>query len=276
MFARFLEALGGASERQPRHVFLSPHYDDVAFSLGGLVHAHAARATTAVVTCFAAAPAMPVSPLAVRAHRDWGMRNDARVTERRAAENRSAVRTLGASVRDLPYLDAIYRHDGADWSYRELAQLFAEIHPADEPLAAQLAEVIGALVPPGDAATVYCPLGLGAHVDHVITRRAGDLLHATGRQVVYYEEMPYALKAMSADSTAPPSSTGHWTAELLSISAKSYAAHWRAIRAYRSQIAVNLESEAVFTPQLARYMHALSGDETPTLRLWRRTTAPMA
>ena len=67
------------------------------------------------------------------------------------------------------------------------------LNPAEAGLVKALgAELAQAL--PGDAELV-CPLAIGGHVDHRLTRLAAE---STGRRLWYYVDYPYILEAQGA------------------------------------------------------------------------------
>ena len=180
---------------KPIFLFISPHLDDAALSCGGGIRGMVnAGQRVVVATVFTAdAPTrQPLSWLAQRNHRAWG------IVERpfavRCIEDLKAIRKLGAEPLHLGFLDIIYRvsaggaplyqktvigvpvHD-SDWAlhmpmlqakFRSLAEQFA-----DRPL------------------YVLSPLALGGHADHVLVRRAVESVWAA-EQILYYEDFPYA------------------------------------------------------------------------------------
>src|SRR5581483_1203116 len=93
-----------------QHVFVEPHFDDVALSCGGSVLAYAARGEAVlVVTIFAGNPgaAADVTAFAAGQHARWGAAHDP-IAERQR-EQRAALARLGADWLPLPWQDAIYR-----------------------------------------------------------------------------------------------------------------------------------------------------------------------
>jgi hypothetical protein len=91
----------------------------------------------------------------------------------------------------LEFSDAIYRQ-GADGQhlYPTFESLRGEIAPEDSFLAGQLAtEIRGCLS--SEETVVYCPLGIGAHVDHILARNCGEILRTLGSTVVFYRDFYY-------------------------------------------------------------------------------------
>ena len=184
-------------------VYLSPHYDDAAFSCGGTIHRqHRTGRRVLVITIFAAPPDPdePLSSLARGLHRHMGCEDDP-VSIRRE-EDRSAMARLGAESRRLEFQDCIYRGDPArgEWFYPGMDDVFGPVHPRDEPLARTIADAVETLCHGSSALVFYTPLGIGNHVDHQLTHLAGCLLFERGQAVAFYEDYPYADPAHSSNS----------------------------------------------------------------------------
>ena len=99
--------------RPARHLFLSPHYDDVPLSAGATVRLladHGLAPETLVV--FGSEPDRdrPLSAFAEAMHEKWGL-SASEVIASRQAEEAAAAAELGAQTRVLPFRDAIYRGD---------------------------------------------------------------------------------------------------------------------------------------------------------------------
>jgi LmbE family N-acetylglucosaminyl deacetylase len=176
-----------------RHVFLSPHYDDIPLSAGGTVSLLAnAGLTPEVFVIFGSEPDpdQPLTDFAETLHRAWGL-SASEVIASRQAEEQAAAAVLGAKSSVLPFRDAIYR----DRLYLSDDDLFAAApSPAEQGLPTSLT----ASLPLPDAldpsTRIYAPLGIGRHVDHQLAFRAGAELADEGWQVWFYEDTPYDLK----------------------------------------------------------------------------------
>jgi hypothetical protein len=107
-------------------------------------------------------------------------------------------------------------------------------------------------------AELYCPLGIGGHIDHQLMRRAAERL---GRPLRYYADLPYAARGEGLpDDLAPPQGE-----VLLSPIAAWAIADWGAsARLYTSQLAVFWENAAYLERELRAYFDAAGG-----LRLYR-------
>ncbi|MGH2558514.1 MAG: PIG-L deacetylase family protein, partial [Thermomicrobiales bacterium] len=93
------------------HLFLSPHYDDVALSCGGtaaLLARHRRNPRAVVLFGGEPASATALTDFARFQHERWGFADETAVGSRQAEEQVAAA-IIGIDVDVLPFLDAIYR-----------------------------------------------------------------------------------------------------------------------------------------------------------------------
>ncbi len=191
-------ALPSSVTRPARHLFLSPHYDDIPLSVGATVSLLSNVGITPeslVVFGSDPDPEQPLTPFARQLHDAWGLDASDVIASRRAEEN-AATAILGASTGVLPFRDAIYRGD----LYLSDDDLFGVPAGAESNLPTQIISALGLLGKPDPATRIYAPLGVGRHVDHQTVFRAGVELAQAGWDVWFYEDIPYALKPNSLDS----------------------------------------------------------------------------
>ena len=119
-------------------IYLSPHFDDVAYSCGGLIWEQIRSGLEVEVwtICAGLPPAGEHSEFVQELHTRWGLDVEEAVTHRRD-EDMEAMRILGVRRRLFSVPDAVYRR-----------------HPkTNEPLYSSWVDVIGGLHP-GDEATL--------------------------------------------------------------------------------------------------------------------------
>jgi len=170
---------------QSRALFVQPHLDDVAFACGGMVaRAAAAGDKPIAIGVFTGAPNAnePLGENIRALHAKWGFGDDAWLSRR--GEDRRGCEVMAAVPLWLPYQDAPYR------GYATFASIFEPISD-DDPLIRRIADDLLEHWRKTANATVYLPLGIGAHVDHQLTHATGVLLEAAGVTVRYYEDFPY-------------------------------------------------------------------------------------
>ena len=213
-----------------KHVYLSPHLDDAPLSCGGAIAAHiAAGERVLVVTICTAAPppAGPFSALAQELHANWGLAADQAMATR-LREERLAMERLGVDYFWLDRLDAIYRYSEA---YHTRESLFGTPAP-DDPLFADLRTFFGKLHERLPSATCHAPLGIGSHVDHLITHSA--IRYRLGDAARFYEDLPYAVVPGATDQRLAQL-TGIVSATTIRID-DTLAQKLQSIHAYASQL----------------------------------------
>lgn len=268
------------------HRFLSPHYDDIALSCGGtatLLARHGLKPEIRVACGAEPDPALPITNFATEQHRSWGLAAGQAIRQRRR-EEAAAADLLGATSTSLSFPDAIYR--GA--SYQSDAQLFGKVAASEAVLPAAIAAEFHEDADDQATTRYYVPLGVGNHVDHQLCFAAGLDLAATGWDVWFYEDLPYALVAGSVqarldqiaaswNATAPEALR---PARLAPVARVNIADAWdtkmAAILAYPSQIAGIFRSvspDGDTAPiEAALYEYAMrAGDGFPGEQLWHLT-----
>ncbi len=170
-----------------RIIYLSPHLDDAVLSAGGLIHTQAASGTPVETwVIMAGIPHDADPPFAQVMHHIWGFRSALECMLARRTEDRRAVHELGARTVHFDFLDALYRR-GPNGE-----PLYSDVMvppvPGDDGLPARIAEAIAARLRPDDR--IVCQLGIGGHADHILVRRAAEMLD---RPLLYDADMPYVI-----------------------------------------------------------------------------------
>ncbi|MCX7680355.1 MAG: PIG-L family deacetylase [Anaerolineae bacterium] len=249
-----------------RHIYLSPHLDDVVLSCGGHIwqQVHAGEQVL-VVTVFAGSPPPFLSDFAAEMHRRWQLPADAPAIRRE--EDIAALNLLGARFQHWPYTDCIYRHTvEGHFPYSSEEALFGAIHPAEETLIAGLARRILAL-PLTHEGLLYVPLGVGGHVDHRIVRQAAE---RSGCHLQYYEDYPYVERERALLSVL----AGRlWRAILFPLSDEALAAKVAAIACYTSQLGLLGDSPAAAAARVQEFARRTGGDILAE-RYWSAPSLP--
>lgn len=249
----------------PTHLYLSPHLDDAAFSVGALIHQQTRAGERVVVVTVCAGeppPTEALSPFARSLHERWQTSGDA-VAARRA-EDRAALEVLGAEAMYLSVPDCIYRTDPVTGQnlYPSRESLFGALSPAEAPLVHRLADELRGVLAALGATRVFAPLGIGGHVDHQLTRQAAEGL---GVALTYFEDYPYAARTSDADEWG--GLARGLTPKWVDIAEADLEAHARAIAAYRSQRSTFWADEAELRRSLRQFADRGPTDGL-TLRLW--------
>jgi LmbE family N-acetylglucosaminyl deacetylase len=246
-----------------RHLYLSPHTDDVALSCGGLIFDQTRRGERVLVLTYFSGtpPAAEFSDFAQGQHAKWSL-PPAEAMDRRRQEDRAALDMLGAESRYLDYLDCIYRlhPETGEPMYASEEGIFGDLDPAERDyhlaLAKRTMDLIG---PPRSDLTLYVPLAAGNHIDHQLLQRAAALvLKKEGYDLLYYEDYPYAQEPGEVQAALdrwpePPPPHPH----VIPITPAALEARIAAIAAYQSQIATLFGDLPAMEDQVRRYCTTL-------------------
>lgn len=228
---------------------LSPHYDDAAYSLGGLLHRWTREGhTVTILTVMAADPPDPPpdSPIVREVHARWEAGENPVPARRK--EDETAARILGAALRFGPAADCIYRCDEQGQAlYPDEAAIFGAVR-ANDPAPKMLDASLGEWTAPE---MLLAPLAAGHHVDHQIVQAWARRLAARwpGTRLYFYADYPYsrdtAVVQQALDSLAEQVTARHFA-----LSEADIEAHIRAAAAYRSQRSTFWEDDAALSAEV--------------------------
>jgi len=158
------------------NIYLSPHHDDIAFSLGARIAAEPGGRLVNLFTRsgYVAGAALDQAPEAATI---------ARISALRLAEDEAFAGRYGLERIDLG-LDESPVRGRSPWDLRGLADDIA-----------QLRAPLTTLLRKAGRARVFCPAGIGGHVNHLAVRAVViELLPELERrgEVLFYEDLPYA------------------------------------------------------------------------------------
>jgi LmbE family N-acetylglucosaminyl deacetylase len=191
--SRLIRDMKGASSAV---VVMSPHLDDAVLSCGALLAHLAARHLITVATVFTAAAPPPWSLPARRQLRALGGVDAEAFFAQRRAEDRDVLAGIGVAAVHLGFRDALFRRGrrGPAYPTFRFDAARGRVASCDARLAAEVSARVGEITRASEAGVVFAPLGIGRHVDHLITRRAAREL---GRPIrtVYYSDFPYSQTA---------------------------------------------------------------------------------
>lgn len=212
-----------------RWIYLSPHFDDVVLSCGGVIWQQVQAGHTVEIwtICAGDPPAAPLLPFAAELHARWQIQPGS--VAARAAEDAAACQQVGASWRHFSMPDCIYRTqpDGSPLihSRDDLFDPRTPLHPQEVEKVRQwlAADGVGSF-------RLVSPLTLGGHIDHRLTRAAAEAL---GCKVWYYPDYPYVVT--EAVNVRAWLGAG-WQRRRIPVSAAGLAAWQAGIAQYRSQL----------------------------------------
>jgi LmbE family N-acetylglucosaminyl deacetylase len=231
-------------------VFLSPHFDDVALSCGGIVAmATAAGERVLVVTVCGALPSPEArSSLTDKIHRVRGFADGVAYVSARREEDRAAAAILGAHIEWGSSLDAIYRRPA---DYNRSATLVGPPVSGD-PLFPEAAMLIADLRRRFPRATFYAPLAIGGHIDHRVISAAA---RTGGGDVCFYEEFPHGA--------VPGPRMPRGKSEVIDVGVHA-SQRVAAVLCYRSQIRPLFGDEDAARAAVNAHVESTGGE-----RIWR-------
>jgi LmbE family N-acetylglucosaminyl deacetylase len=211
-------------------IYLSPHFDDVALSCGGLVWEQARQGDQVSIwtICAGEPPPGDFSPFAQSLHDRWNFDKHAYI--HRKEEDTRSCQFLGAKQHYFSLPDCIYRLDPQTHKHMYASEmaLNGPIHPGDRQSLDHLQEELRLAVP--TSAVLICPLALGNHVDHQLVRLAAEGL---AQLTWYYADFPY----VSQNTTQLDQLTREgWQSQGFTISAEGLEAWIYSIELHASQI----------------------------------------
>jgi LmbE family N-acetylglucosaminyl deacetylase len=187
-------------------LFLSPHLDDAVLSCAALIEAVRSTCPVTVATLFTAATSPPHTLAARSFLRQCGAADAAGLFGARRSEDRDVLAELGVEHLHLGETDALFRQrDGGRVGERlgallpELAHRYptyrydiakGRVARGDRAMIDALVARVGGLIRSTGARVVFAPVGVGRHVDHLITRSVGVRQQVAA---IYYSDFPYNL-----------------------------------------------------------------------------------
>jgi LmbE family N-acetylglucosaminyl deacetylase len=154
---------------------LSPHADDAALSVGGLIQSLTPCRSVLVLTLFGRS----------NYSRNSDAGNWEAVTEMRKREDLAFTQRVGASLVYFDFPEAALR-------YRSFDQIFAR-NSQRLNCPSRMLNVLRKLLRQLQPVLVLAPLGLGSHRDHLVTMNLGRrICRDENIPIAYYEDLPYA------------------------------------------------------------------------------------
>jgi LmbE family N-acetylglucosaminyl deacetylase len=243
-----------------RRIVFSPHCDDAIACCGGTIaQALVAGDPVTIFTLFCGPATPPFSPAAEALHKIWSAPED--IVRLRKAEDEAASARLGASLLFGDTPEAIYRRDRKGiWLYHEVSSIFGMRHPEDNQLVARVSETIRSRVSLAQA-RLYFPLGIGRHVDHLIAFEVGQALLLGGHDVVFYEDLPYAMKR--ADYQRRLEALPNFRSFITNLSERDMLAKIDAFSYYRSQIPMLFDNYSNMPVEFIDYAKGVGRPDHP-------------
>lgn len=186
-------------------IFLSPHLDDAVLSCGALIKSEASKREIAVLTLFSECSTAPHTKAARSFLRQCSAQDASSLFDARKKEDAAVLAGLGVRFQHLGATDALFRKRretplGKSFIGKALPELVhryptyrfdiavGRISRGDSTLIRNLQAKVSQQIDELAAGLVFSPLGVGRHVDHLITRTVGELSAEGG---IFYSDFPY-------------------------------------------------------------------------------------
>jgi LmbE family N-acetylglucosaminyl deacetylase len=227
---------------------ISPHLDDAVFSIGGLLAQTAAAGEQVVLATVFTRSVLAPTGFALACQLDKGLGSEVDYMALRRREDQLAAERLGLeSPLHLGLPEAPHR------GYDSAEELFAALR-ADDSAPMAVAEALGRLLEQMAPDRVLCPLGIGAHVDHLVVVEALERLDVATER---WRDVPYVL-CLDADPRRGPGALPTNLSELpVSLSEAELERKLDACAAYATQLGFQFGGEQ----SMRRAVRALAGAE---------------
>jgi hypothetical protein len=173
-------------------IFLSPHFDDVVLSVGGLIWELSQKGERVEIwTICAGDPPIdkPLTDYGKLLHEFWNIGDD--VPRKRSLEDAACCKVLKCSLfRRYTLPDNIYRYlPGTTIPViQENEDQMKSLEPDESYLIPLVADFIFKNLP--ETCELVAPLSIGRHRDHVLTRKAAE---QTRLSLWHYADYPYLI-----------------------------------------------------------------------------------
>lgn len=177
------------------YLFISPHLDDAVLSCGGLISKLTPFNKVSVITIFTGSPQIQeFSDIAQVFHNDCNLEG-LDILKIRCNEDITASTFLGFNITHLGFLDCIYRKLNEHFIYDKRERIFST-NIYDDTLF--LSKVHSSLCnfDLHIYDLIFVPLGLGNHIDHLITRKIVENISFQNNldsKIRFYEDVPYCF-----------------------------------------------------------------------------------
>lgn len=240
------------------HIFFSPHLDDAVLSCGALIYELGRRnQNVKVINVFSGSP--PPEKLSVSAlgyFKECGLGTDAMKVRKK--EDRRALSKLGCQSDYLDLYESLHRTDEKGrFLYAEKDEIFNDDLKNEEVFLASLTTRFTELLEAEKAAVLYIPLGIGTHIDHLLTRTAIEMCSAIKNfDLLYYEDIPYVCCLPEGVSYRPLVS--NLDSLVKNFDESDMLAKFAAVLEYESQIQPLFESSEQMRFLLKSYASSFS------------------
>lgn len=243
-----------------KNLFISPHLDDAVLSCGGLISKEVRINNTQVyvLNLFSGLPEKnSLSEAAKQFHQSCGLGSNA--IEIRKQEELAASKNLGYTPLFLDLFESQYRlNKFGQHVYDSFDEVFKGNAEKESTLISYLEENMEKIIKAHYFDTIFIPLTIGNHVDHVIARRAVENISQRNfpkEKIKFYEDMPYACRHQQLTN---PSYLENLTSILELLPSIDFERKLHTIEKYASQVSMLWRSKEQISEDYREYSFLIS------------------
>lgn len=171
--------------------FVSPHLDDAILSAGELISYLSKKTKVEIITIFTKASPKPYTDFAESYLHSCNYRDADKLFLDRRSEDKKVLNQL--KIKYIYYLDFI---DAAWRKKSEVIHLYptrldiisGKIVNEDQKLMKNIEKKLKSIIYKNRHCIIFCPLGVGKHIDHIITR---EICTKNFLNLIYWSDFPY-------------------------------------------------------------------------------------
>jgi LmbE family N-acetylglucosaminyl deacetylase len=199
----FEETLAQIVKEKKDCIFVSPHLDDAALSAGGLIEYLSKKVNVTVVTVFTECGT--TNSFSAKAFLKQCGYSAKKLFMLRKQEDIAAFKSVNVKTIHLGYKDALWRKKKKiniiNKFLQKILPEFGLIYPTyrfhiskgeiakeDTITIEEIAQDLQEIIKSQKNAVVFCPTGVGKHIDHLVTKQAVELI----AKPIYWVDQPYA------------------------------------------------------------------------------------
>lgn len=195
-------------------IFISPHLDDAMLSAGGLIHYLSSKTKVIVINVFTESSDDKQTLSAWKFVKDMGYKKPSILFKERRNEDQQAFSKMHIVPINLGFSDALWRKKKGlvPQLLGNFLPEFAHAYPtyrfhmtkgklakADRETITEVSEKLQTIIDQEKKPLIFCPLGVGNHVDHRLTRQVCEQKFSNR---VYWSDFPYNIRE-NKDGTPP-------------------------------------------------------------------------
>ena len=252
-------------------IAISPHLDDVCFSVGHLLHRVTATEKI-LLNIFTRSDDVSNIPTVDRLADVKGKQRIEVISRMRDEEDNAYARALGFRKIDLGFEDA----DIVAGTEKDPGHYYGGIEEETNAVTERMSQVLGEILTDALDAVVLCPLAVGRHRNHLVAFNAVVACSKPPEvRVVFYEDLPYAATSSARQARLaellPILAARGYARRAITMTAADLAVKHADARNYVSQMSDSNEHFVMRTPECPEMHEAIwvQDAELPTLLLGR-------